>query len=83
MSNINISKDFIALLAELFDGLIKKAKLPAVVSCKIISKSGDDKYLVKRNGNTYLVRGRNSYSPDSIVEVMLPDGDWGRAFIVF
>ena len=83
MTNNNLSKDFIALLTELFEGLIKKAKFPVVVSCKIISKTGDNKYLVKRNGNTHLVRGRGTYPPDSIVEVMRPDGDWNRAFIVY
>ena len=45
--------------------------------------NGDNKYLVKRNGNTHLVRGRGTYPPDSIVEVMLPDGEWNRAFIVY
>lgn len=83
MPGNNMLKEYVSLLSELVDGLIKKSNIPIVVSCIIVSNQGNESYAVSRNGDTYTVKSRNTYLPGEKVEVMLPEGKWSRAFIVY
>lgn len=83
MSNNDMYKDFVNLVSELIEGCIKKSDIPSIMSCIIVSSDGSERYTVSRNGRTHKVKGHGIYSPGDNVEVLLPDGKWNRAFIIY
>lgn len=83
MSNNDIYKDFVNLISELIDEHIKKSDIPSIVSCVIVSSDGSERYTVSRNGRTHTVKGHGIHSTGDNVEVLLPDGKWNRAIIIY
>lgn len=78
----NISRIFIEQISDLIEGLIKKSNIPTIKSCKIIVNNGNGTYKVKRGNEEHNVIGKGTYSIDSVVQVILPDGKWTRAMIL-
>lgn len=78
----NIPKSFIDQMGELIEGLIKNSGIPTIKSCRIVTNNGNGTYKVKRGNELHNVIGRGTYSVDSVVQVILPDGKWSRAMII-
>lgn len=78
----NIPKSFIDQMGDLIEGLIKNSGIPSIKSCRIVTNNGNGTYKVKRGNETHNVIGQGTYSVDSVVQVILPDGKWTRAMII-
>lgn len=83
MTETKILKELSNLIGDFVESIIKSSGIPTVKSCIVKSTDGNGLATVSCNGSLYQVRCRNNYTPGDIVEVMLPNGTWNRAFIVY
>lgn len=83
MTDTKILKELSNLIGDFVEGVIKSSGIPTVKSGVIKSSDGNGLYTVACSGSLHQVRGRNNYAAGDVVEVMLPNGTWNRAFIVY
>lgn len=83
MAANTILKDFANLIGDFVKSYLDSSSIPVVYKCLVLSNSGNNMYKVKYADNVFTVQGDGSYKPNTTVEVMLPNGKWNRAFIIY
>lgn len=83
MTDTKILKELSNQIGDFVEGLIKNSEIPIVRNCVVESDDGSGNYIVSCHNTRHRVKSRNVYSPGDTVEVMLPNGNWNRAFIVY
>lgn len=62
--------------------IISNAKFDKTYKCRIVSQVSENKYIVTKDNIEHTVIGKNSYSVNQVVYVLLPLNDWHNAFIL-
>lgn len=83
MNNLEIFEKLLTGIDDLIQNRISKQQYPKIIQCRIMAILSDGKFNVKHNGEIRTVKGKGSYKVNDMVEVVLPNGKWQRAFIVF
>lgn len=62
--------------------VVTSAKFDKTYKCRVVSQVSENKYIVIKDDIEHTVIGKNSYSVNQVVYVLLPLNDWRNAFIV-
>ena len=62
--------------------IISTAKFDKTYKCRVISHVSDNKYIVMKDNIEHTVIGKNTYEPNQIVYVLLPENSWLNAIIL-
>lgn len=65
------------------DKKVDDAAYDKTIKARITEVAGNNKYKVYFNGNTYTIKGKNTYEVNDIVYVMIPQNNYNEMFIVF
>lgn len=79
----NILKEFANQMGDFVSSYLSNSNIPVVNKCLVVSNIGKGIYSVKFGEKLFTVRGDGDYPPNTSVEVMLPNGKWNRAFIIY
>lgn len=63
--------------------IIANAKFDKTYRCRIVSKTSDGKYTIRKDNVDHVVSGRGEYNINDVVRVLLPLNNWEDAFIIF
>ena len=83
MTDTKSLKELSNLIGDFVEVLSRDSGIPTVKSCIVKSETGHETCIVSCNDTLHRVRSRGGHSEGDIVEVMLPNGNWNRAFIVY
>jgi len=62
--------------------IVETAKFDKTYKCRVVSKASDNKYIVIKDNIEHTVIGKNTYEPNQIVYVLLPENSWLNAIIL-
>lgn len=63
--------------------IISKAKFDKTYKCRVVSKVSNGKYIVMKDNVEHIVVGAFEYTPNEMVQVLLPQNNWRDACIVY